>query len=107
MHTEPCERVFRAHPRAARCALIGLGPRGNQVPAIVAEARAAGAADAAALAAELGALAAAHPQTSAITRFYFNPRFPMDVRHNAKIHRLALARWAAAATAHETGGPAP
>ncbi len=25
-------------------------------------------------------------------------RFPVDVRHNAKIHRLALARWAASAT---------
>jgi hypothetical protein len=107
MHTEPCERVFRAHPRAARCALIGLGARGSQVPAIVAETRPGGPADAAFLAAELGALAAANPQTAAITRFYFNPRFPMDVRHNAKIHRLALARWAAGATAHETAGPVP
>ena len=105
MHTEPCERVFRAHPRAARCALIGLGPRGSQVPAIVAETRTHGPADAAALAAELRALAAENPQTAAITRFYFNPRFPMDVRHNAKIHRLSLARWAAGATAHEAGGP--
>ena len=39
MHTEPCERVFRQHPRAARCALIGLGTRGDQQPALVVETR--------------------------------------------------------------------
>ena len=38
MFTEPCEQVFRQHPRAARCALIGLGQRGQQRPAIVVEA---------------------------------------------------------------------
>jgi hypothetical protein len=26
----------------------------------------------------------------------FHPRFPVDARHNAKIHRLALKRWAEA-----------
>jgi acyl-CoA synthetase (AMP-forming)/AMP-acid ligase II len=38
MFTEPCEQVFRRHPRAVRCALIGLGPHGQQRPAIVIEA---------------------------------------------------------------------
>ena len=54
MYTEPCEQVFRQHPRAARCALIGLGERGRQVPALVAETVIRNRADADALARELG-----------------------------------------------------
>ena len=45
---------------------------------------------------ELRELGAAHPHTDLIRLAYLHPRhFPVDVRHNAKIHRLALARWAA------------
>jgi hypothetical protein len=50
-------------------------------------------------AAELRALAREHPHTKEIARFFFRPDFPVDVRHNAKIHRLTLARWAASAKA--------
>jgi acyl-CoA synthetase (AMP-forming)/AMP-acid ligase II len=105
LFTEPCERVFRAHPRAARCALIGLGGRGRQVPALVVEARVRGAADAGRLAAELRALGRRSPATADIRDFYFRPKFPVDVRHNAKIHRLALARWAAGARRHRADEP--
>ena len=102
MFTEPCEQVFRQHPRAARCALIGLGPRGQQRPAIVVEAKVADSAQARTLARELRALALAHEHTARINLFYFHSRFPVDVRHNAKIHRLALARWAVTATGYES-----
>ncbi len=97
LHTEPCEQVFRPHPRARRCALIGLGERGAQVPALVAETAVRDEADAQALAAELRALARAHPHTAGITTFFFREKFPVDVRHAAKIHRLTLAKWAASA----------
>jgi acyl-CoA synthetase (AMP-forming)/AMP-acid ligase II len=100
LYTEPCEQVFRAHPRVARCALIGWGERGYQQPALVVQ-PAGGAGDEATLAAELRALAKAHPHTAGIRRFFFHPSFPVDVRHNAKIHRLTLARWAAAQSGHE------
>jgi len=96
MFTEPCEQVFRAHPRARRCALIGVGAE----PALVAETRTRGASDARALAAELRALALGQRHTAGVRTFYFRPRLPVDVRHNAKIHRLALARWAASARAY-------
>ena len=96
---EPCEQVFRRHPAVARCALVGLGERPHQRPALVVEAN-LGAAAAEALAAELRGLAAAHPVTREIRTFLFHPRFPVDVRHNAKIHRLALARWAATARSY-------
>lgn len=102
LHTEPVEQVFRQHPRAARCALIGLGPPGAQTPALVVEAGERGAA-AQALAGELRALAKTRSHTAVIRRFYFRAHFPVDVRHNAKIHRLTLAAWAARARAYDGG----
>jgi acyl-CoA synthetase (AMP-forming)/AMP-acid ligase II len=100
--TEPCERVFRRHPAAARCALVGLaGADGQLHPAIVVEARPSGKADAHRLAAELRKLGAGEPQARDIRTFLFHPSFPVDVRHNAKIHRLTLARWAAKAERYE------
>jgi len=96
MFTEPCEQVFRAHPRARRCALVGV----SSGPALVVEARTRGKADARALAAELRALALGRPHTARVRTFFFRRRLPVDVRHNAKIHRLALARWAASARAY-------
>jgi acyl-CoA synthetase (AMP-forming)/AMP-acid ligase II len=104
MYTEPCEQVFRSHPRVPRCALIGLGAPGNQVPSLVVEARVPGPADARALAGELLALARSRPATAAIARIYFKPFFPVDVRHNAKIHRRTLAKWAARVIGY---GPGP
>lgn len=104
LHTEPCEQVFRLHPRAARCALVGLGQRGRQQPALVVEARVRKAADAYVLAQELRALGQRHAHTSMITTFFFREKFPVDVRHNAKIHRLTLAKWAASAEGVELSG---
>ena len=97
LFTEPCEQVFRGHPEVARCALIGLGLRGRQEPCLAVEPRAGRLSGTAQreLAEALRALARVHPHTAGIRRFFFRRRFPVDVRHNAKIHRLALARWAA------------
>ncbi|MBE2214821.1 MAG: AMP-binding protein, partial [Opitutaceae bacterium] len=94
--TDRCEPVFNQHPRVARTALIGLGPRGRQEPALIIEptpgAWPRGAAARAAFAAELRALGRAGETTREIRRFFFHKRFPVDVRHNAKIHRLTLTR---------------
>ncbi len=102
LHTEPCEQVFRQHPRAERCALIGLGERGRQRAAIVVETRVKDSAEARTLTRELRALARQHAPTADIKLFYFRENFPVDVRHNAKIHRLALAQWALTATGFES-----
>jgi acyl-CoA synthetase (AMP-forming)/AMP-acid ligase II len=99
LYTEPCEQVFRRHPSVARCALVGLGPRRSQTPALVVQPK-DDRTDPAAFARELRSLAQAHPHTAGITRFFFHPSFPVDVRHNAKIHRLTLARWAAKQRGH-------
>ncbi len=95
LHTELCEQRFRTHPRVGRCALIGLGERGRQRPALVVEWAASSAPEAKAFAGELRELARQHPETAAIGTFFFRAKFPVDVRHNAKIHRLTLAKWAA------------
>ncbi len=99
LHTEPCEQVFRGHPAVERCALIGLGRRGAQVPALVIQRRRNEGLHLTdrALAEELRARARAFAHTRALTRFFVHPGFPVDVRHNAKIHRLTLGRWAARA----------
>lgn len=102
LHTEPCEQVFRRHPRATRCALIGLGERDRQRAGLVVETRVKNTSDARALARELREFALQHEQTATIKLFYFREKFPVDVRHNAKIHRLALARWAATAVGFES-----
>lgn len=94
LHTEPCEQVFRAHPRVTRCALIGLGEPGLQRAALVVEADVSDSGVARPFARELRALALQHEHTTPIKLFYFHPQFPVDVRHNAKIHRLTLAQWA-------------
>jgi olefin beta-lactone synthetase len=102
LFTEPCEQVFRQHPAVARCALVGVGPRGRQEPGLVVQPAAAGAGiDPVHLAGELAALGRRHLHTAGIRRFWFRARFPLDVRHNAKIDRAALARWAATAAAVE------
>lgn len=105
LYPEPCEQIFRTHPRANRCALIGLGDAPEQLPAIVIETTVRTSDEARALARELRALARAQPATAAIQRFYFHSAFPVDVRHNAKIHRLTLTRWAATAKGYESDMP--
>ncbi len=95
LFTEPCEQVFRQHAAVGRCALIGVGVTGAQKPALVVELD--GQTDnsrAVRLAQELRQLAKEHAHTAGIALFYFHPSFPVDVRHNAKIHRLTLANWA-------------
>ncbi|MFZ5830941.1 MAG: fatty acid CoA ligase family protein [Planctomycetota bacterium] len=94
-----CEAVFNQHSAVLRSALVGMGPRGNQAPAIVVELRhRRGAKSSAArttLFEELRCLARTTRVTANIDRFFVHPGFPVDVRHNVKIDREELARWAA------------
>ena len=103
IHTEPCEQVFRGHHLVERVALVGLGVSGRQEPVLVVQRRPLRTnppVDDAALASDLFKLAQKHPHTAVIRRFFFHPSFPVDVRHNAKIHRLTLAQWAATAQSY-------
>ncbi len=99
LYTEQIEPLFTSHPEVNRVALIGLGVRGRQREALVVEAVSKdsifSSSDCRRFARELRIIALRHPHAAGIRLFYFHKKFPVDVRHNAKIHRLALARWAA------------
>lgn len=96
LYTEQVEPIFNAHPSVARSALIGTGHAGHR-PAIVVEpvSREVVATPSLRrkLVRELRTLGAAHTHTDRIRLVYLHPQLPVDVRHNAKIHRLKLAAW--------------
>ena len=91
MFTTCCEAVFNEHADVYRSALVGV----DGTPVIVVEREPGQGRDTAALTAELLALGSANPLTAQIARVLFHDAFPVDVRHNAKIHRGELATWAA------------
>jgi acyl-CoA synthetase (AMP-forming)/AMP-acid ligase II len=93
LYSVPCEEVFNLHPAVRRSALVGTGPRGAQVPALVVQLE-PGQVASAALTAELQALGAADARTRTVERFLYRDDLPVDIRHNSKIDRVAVARWA-------------
>ncbi|MEY4307195.1 MAG: hypothetical protein RJA95_563 [Verrucomicrobiota bacterium] len=98
--TEALEPAFRQHPHVFRCALIGLGAAPGQTPALVVEPRAGHFPESdvarAAFIKELRSVASVHPQAERVKHIVFQRALPVDVRHNAKIHRLRLAQdWTA------------
>ncbi|WP_433591827.1 fatty acid CoA ligase family protein [Nocardia sp. CA-145437] len=93
MFSVQVEQVFNAVPGVARTALVGVGERGAQRPVLCVET--VPGADPAAVTAGLRARAAEFTVTAAVSTFLFHPKFPVDIRHNAKIGREQLAVWAA------------
>jgi acyl-CoA synthetase (AMP-forming)/AMP-acid ligase II len=89
MYTDCCEAIFNQHPEVFRSALVDLG---GGVPGIVIEPERNSEVEAADFVASLKTLASEHALTASIEHFFFEESFPVDVRHNAKIHRLSLAR---------------
>ena len=104
LYTEQVEPIYRGHPDVARVALIGAG-HDRKRPAIVVEPRSRSVVATPSLrrklVRELHALGARQPHTARIRLAYLHPHLPVDVRHNAKIHRLTLARWAATQQGYE------
>ena len=90
----PCEAVFNQHAAVRRTALVRLELGGGVQPGLCVELEAGAAVERAALIDELRSLGAQHPHTAAIQHFLVHPGFPVDIRHNAKVDRLALSRWA-------------
>jgi acyl-coenzyme A synthetase/AMP-(fatty) acid ligase len=93
------EPLFDSHPEIRRVALVSSGSPGRHRPCLVAEPvnpkLLPDSAECRRLTRDLRQIALSHEHTAQIKTFYFHPSFPVDVRHNAKIHRLALARWVA------------
>ena len=96
LFTVPCESVFNTHPRVFRTALVGVGEPGSQVPVLCVELEdGVGRAHHDRIRTELFDLGAGFEHTKSIRHVLFHPAFPVDIRHNAKIGRGALAAWAA------------
>lgn len=96
LFTEQVEPVFNTHPRVRRTALVGVGEAGRQravlcvelLPGVSRE-------EGEKVIEELRHLGMGYVHTARIEDFLRHPAFPVDIRHNAKIGREILARWAA------------
>jgi olefin beta-lactone synthetase len=94
LHSVPCEAVFDLHPAVRRSALVGVGPAGRAEPVLCVQLE-TGTVPTPELTAELLARGAADARTAAVRRVLYKDDFPVDVRHNSKIDRPQLGRWAA------------
>lgn len=94
--TEQVEPVFDLHFEVRRTALVGVGEHGAQVAVLCVElAPGTTKAEWPRIEEELRHLGEGHVHTAKIERFLRYPRpFPVDIRHNAKIGREKLAKWA-------------
>ncbi|MEM1222610.1 MAG: fatty acid CoA ligase family protein [Verrucomicrobiota bacterium] len=93
LYTDCCEAIFNQDPKVFRSALIDVGdgepgivvePESNAFPGNREEREV--------FIESLQKVGASNELTSGIRHFFFEKSFPVDVRHNAKIHRLSLAR---------------
>lgn len=94
--TESIEPLFRDHEAVERCALIGIGKAPQQTPVLVVELKPEhtplNGEEKESLLRSLRQKASNHPLSIQIKEIVFQEKLPVDVRHNAKIHRLQLAR---------------
>jgi len=95
----PSENVFNVHPDVQRTALVGVGQRGAESPVLVVEPAPEHMPKTEVehdhFLSELRNVGRKCHVTADIDTFLFHPGFPVDVRHNAKIDREVLKRWAA------------
>lgn len=91
----PCEAIFNHHPCVEKTALVGIGKRPRQLPALVVQMKKGVSIDQATLKKELLLLAKKHELTKDIKNVAYHDNFPVDIRHNIKIDRKKLARHAA------------
>lgn len=97
LYTEQVEPVFNTHPSVRRTALVGIGAPGAQRPVLCVEPLPeVPRFDRARIADELHGIGERHAHVVQVEAILFHPQFPVDIRHNAKIVREKLARWAAA-----------
>ncbi len=95
----PCEAIANRHPKVFRSALVGALDRdGDKEPVIVIEPNPedmpSGNYEKERLTLEVLEILKGYAITMPINRVLIHPAFPVDVRHNAKINREALADWA-------------
>ena len=100
-----CEQAVEQVPGVARAAVVGVGPMGTQAAVAIVETapaikRPGLAAAPLAAAVRAAALSVGLPLAAVITI----DAMPTDVRHNSKIDRAKLSRWAARLLAGQKAG---
>jgi olefin beta-lactone synthetase len=94
-----CEPIFDAHPSIRRSGLVAVHTlqASQPTPVICVEPKddLVRPDEFALLREELLGMAAANPTTAHIRHLLFHQRLPVDPRHNSKIERPQLSRWAA------------
>jgi len=93
LYTEQVEPIFNAHPKVFRTALVGIGEPGRQKPVLCVQLH-PGAGEFSKIEPELRQLGARFAHRAKIAHFLLHRKFPVDIRHNAKIRREQLAQWA-------------
>lgn len=88
------EAIFNQHPAIKRSALIHVTRNGSITPALAIERHDGNTRLDPVFKGELDTLAQASYHTHMIQEFFLHPSFPMDVRHNIKIDRSKLSKWA-------------
>jgi acyl-CoA synthetase (AMP-forming)/AMP-acid ligase II len=100
----PVERIFNAHEKVRRSALVALANGSDGEAAVVVEPHPQfwpeNAEERERFRSELLALARTHSLTSKIEKVFFHPSFPVDARHNAKIFRDKLGVLASQGKVH-------
>ncbi len=95
LYTVPLEGIFNQHPAVLRTALVGIGEAPEQVPVLCVELEDKGRwKGSQKLGNEILQLGAFSDEARRIRAVLFHHSFPVDVRHNSKIFREKLARWA-------------
>ncbi|MEE2788203.1 MAG: fatty acid CoA ligase family protein, partial [Myxococcota bacterium] len=93
--TVPNELIFNTHPDVFRTAVIPFDDENGRVAALVVELEEGVSISRWPRIREaLESMAQQRSETQKIRHFFRHPGFPVDVRHNAKIGREALAEWA-------------
>ncbi len=95
LFTVPCEAVFNTHQEVFRTALVGVGEAGKQVAVLCVELeKGVAGSEHGRIRDELLEIGSQFDHTKSIGHVLFHASFPVDIRHNAKIGRGALATWA-------------
>lgn len=96
LFSSPVEGLCNTHPLVRRAALVGVTHHGMMRPVVCLELRSTAPRNCRQqVRRDVLALLAADARTRQIQDILFHPRFPVDIRHNAKIGREKLALWAA------------
>lgn len=95
VYTVPGESILNQHQDVLRTAIVGVGQKERRRPVLCVETlRPIPAKKKQRLKDELLAMGKNYQQTRLINEVLFHRGFPVDIRHNSKIFREKLAKWA-------------